>query len=1115
MITALSGRRSSNACAKSLVDQSRTFDPRVGFGLVGCEGDWSGLRMPAASRPGAKKKPGTVVKQATSTDLSKAGSKGKAGGKAGAAVAKRAGHGAGGLVGGVGIVTLGGRPVIVEEDEDEGEEEEESEDAQMCWSIMFSCFPVLVEIVTEFAGAAMDAGICQYLAMLLLPIWSGIKTLFGIANMPPSPPAYAPPAPPPPPEQPDLITAVSAATFGFAEAHPMYYMLTDISIAVALGTLYLYWQAITDWWEERQSKARQAAMAAADAEAAASDGYQKLVDDDLESGMGGDVEEEVLPEVKTVAQLGKELRLINDKVEELEIKTKVHRKSTSEKSVAMRVELKGLQGRRDELQRIVNGASAAKSQKQELAAAAAAAGAQADGEGGADGGEAQAVKVKKKKAPPKPPGAGMGKQVANTLQTILKGPVMQVITRTFTGVMAISLYFADIISDIQVIQLLWNTKNWVWAWMSIFLLVAQFVVVYLRVLPYLSTTFGGDSWIYLVFLWLGLPWGLLFLDCLMFLEPFGLLTILPFPPWLKQFLPAFKATRTIAEVVIESLPQSLLQAYIYIVVIQHTRDGTATDKETAMLEFADALPKSILISTLATLKTWMEVVSGARAAGLTVMDKALQLWHVGAGLPLDALKKGTIVDWACPYRLDESEVTPLLDALSKNGSLTRLDLGRSGIEWNDPNSMGMMLVEKMAHSMSALSDLQSFVIREAGYPIPVARLRNEETALEAIRQATFFTEGGPRFEEIVFIGDLLRKDDEEPPADQVVKLLAQARTGKVKKAAWHEKVTQLMVAGALRRGHLFSLIAAEALRDVGYSAAELLASAFTLPTMREGGYLAAEMRAVGKTAGELWASGYTAAELKKGGYKARDLKAAEIAASAMKAGGYVAKEMKGAGFSAGELKDHGYSARDLREGTFVAKDLKPLGFTAGELREAGFDSTDLRAVSFTLLELKGGAFTATECKEAKYYAHEMRAAGFTALELKKANYSGVELRSGGYSAIQMKEADFTAKRVKGAGYSSTEAVEAGWTIEVLKDAGYEAKELRDARCTAAQLKAVCFQLPELRGAGYTTTELQEVGYGAEELRAAGTSLSELTSAGSSVADLKAAGEIRELPPTTP
>ena len=116
----------------------------------------------------------------------------------------------------------------------------------------------------------------------------------------------------------------------------------------------------------------------------------------------------------------------------------------------------------------------------------------------------------------------------------------------------------------------------------------------------------------------------------MFLEPFGLLTVLPFPAWMRQFIPAYKATRVIAEVVIESLPQSILQAYIYVIVIRHCGDyalpgAVCLPREAAMMESLETLPKSILISTLATLKTWVELVFGARAAGLTVLAKGLQL----------------------------------------------------------------------------------------------------------------------------------------------------------------------------------------------------------------------------------------------------------------------------------------------------------------------------------------------------------------------------------------------------------------------------------------------------------------------------------------------------------
>ena len=51
--------------------------------------------------------------------------------------------------------------------------------------------------------------------------------------------------------------------------------------------------------------------------------------------------------------------------------------------------------------------------------------------------------------------AKIGQAAAGSMTKMLKGPVMQLLIRTITGVMAISLYFADIISDVQVVQLLW------------------------------------------------------------------------------------------------------------------------------------------------------------------------------------------------------------------------------------------------------------------------------------------------------------------------------------------------------------------------------------------------------------------------------------------------------------------------------------------------------------------------------------------------------------------------------------------------------------------------------------------------------------------------------------
>lgn len=64
-----------------------------------------------------------------------------------------------------------------------------------------------------------------------------------------------------------------------------------------------------------------------------------------------------------------------------------------------------------------------------------------------------------------------------------------------------------------------QTGNDLWFAISIFLVVLQFVVVQVRILPYLRRTFGSESSMYLAFLFLGFPFGLLALDGLMFMEP--------------------------------------------------------------------------------------------------------------------------------------------------------------------------------------------------------------------------------------------------------------------------------------------------------------------------------------------------------------------------------------------------------------------------------------------------------------------------------------------------------------------------------------------------------------------------------------------------------------------
>ena len=191
--------------------------------------------------------------------------------------------------------------------------------------------------------------------------------------------------------------------------------------------------------------------------------------------------------------------------------------------------------------------------------------------------------------------------------------------RTISGVLTVYLYFMDLISDYNVTRLYYETGAYRFALVSVCLIVGQFGVVWMRVLPYLRTTYGPESLFYRLFLYAGMPIGCFFFDFLMFLGPFGLLTVLPLPESMHLFVPAYGATRMIAEVLVEALPQWIMQAIIFVLVSEHVKMGTAGSVDMALYHygngsFVSLMPKSILISSLTMLKTWYDLVQEVHRA---------------------------------------------------------------------------------------------------------------------------------------------------------------------------------------------------------------------------------------------------------------------------------------------------------------------------------------------------------------------------------------------------------------------------------------------------------------------------------------------------------------------
>ena len=680
-------------------------------------------------------------------------------------------------------------------------------------------------------------------------------------------------------------------------------------------------------------------------------------------------------------------------------------------------------------------------------------------------------------------------ETTRTAVTILKN--------TISGVLTIYLYFMDLISDYQVTMLYYHAHAMTFAAVSASLLVGQFAVVTLRVLPYLEVTYGKESTFYRLFLVFGLPWGCFFFDFLMFLGPFGLLPIVPMPEAMRLFVPAYGATRMIAEVLIEALPQWLMQAIIFVMVSERVRDGTATLADTTLYEldngsFISLMPKSILISSLTMLKTWYDLVQEAREAGVSVAQKGVQLWNVGAGLPLDAIKSGSITSWGCSYEISDQEVVSLVDALGKNDSLERLDLSLAGFEWMPPikreeRSALSTLLEVMNAEDSALESLEALIIsKKSRWEIPVGALRSgPEKALNVMLATPFLSEGGPLREEMHAMFELLCKNRSAEPGETELELSYTAVTKifmdsqktsgnkKAKREAWQKSVAQLISKGMTRRAHFKVLIGAEVLRNVGFGAQELLDLGYSPEELKAGFFEAVELKDAGFQPIQLKKLGYTPKEMWDAEIPAKEMKNIHYTARELNAGGYTAMQMKNShAFSLDELKEGRYKPVDLGEAGYLIPDLRAAKFTALDLRKALiFQVGMMRDAGYTASEMKKAGYDCTRIRDAGYRAAEADAAGYEVVQMFAAGYEAGGLRERGYTATVLREAGYELMALKGAGYDAAELVEAGYTTKEIKEAGTSLVQLKQANTPMIQLKEIGYTAQRLKQQGYLAAEI--------------------------------------------
>lgn len=184
------------------------------------------------------------------------------------------------------------------------------------------------------------------------------------------------------------------------------------------------------------------------------------------------------------------------------------------------------------------------------------------------------------------------------------------------GVAAIVLFYADMVADVAVVRSLYATQNVAWAMESVAFVAAQYLACYSMVLVYCVRIDGG-GWRRrtLLFAFFGYPLGPIILDALMFLEPLTLLPELPrclpapLAHELATLLPRYRRARVLVEVILEGIPQSVLELYIFLRMEHFAGEGFCLDVDRSHRYYEidfDALKQSFYLTAISIAKLAFE-----------------------------------------------------------------------------------------------------------------------------------------------------------------------------------------------------------------------------------------------------------------------------------------------------------------------------------------------------------------------------------------------------------------------------------------------------------------------------------------------------------------------------
>eukprot|EP00945_MAST-04E_sp_MAST-4E-sp1_P000213 g213.t1 len=242
------------------------------------------------------------------------------------------------------------------------------------------------------------------------------------------------------------------------------------------------------------------------------------------------------------------------------------------------------------------------------------------------------------------------------------------------SVVNLGLYFLDVYTDVILCVTFYDNGHFAWFAVMATCIALPYLVAWLGTGVYLTKEREWKWALYLALTFVCPVFALapLFFD---FMMPFYRLFSSYLPGGLVVFMAQYEALRTLSEALLESLPQTILQLYIYFRCAGNMGNCSGITPEAG-----DVLFQSLIVSFVSIGFRVAQVYFETKKEKLSLKGYLKLLMEMGAGIPLRAITNNTVDTLNVSFALQPAQVTSLASALGHNRSIHVLDLSGCNVD---------------------------------------------------------------------------------------------------------------------------------------------------------------------------------------------------------------------------------------------------------------------------------------------------------------------------------------------------------------------------------------------------------------------------------------------------